>query len=207
MPVAAIPRARVVAATQPLDGSFFQQPWVWQTDTGKSVRLADLGCTPLLIAMFFTSCSGTCGVTVSHMEKINASLTPDQRQQARFVLVSFDSEYDTPGVLAQYRAQHRLPSDWILLRGSPQATRELANALAVQFKSDPARHILHGTQITLLDKQGHITARAAGVNADLDALIDAAKLAISPPLASTERLQPVPPAKKPAKDPAFVDVR
>jgi protein SCO1/2 len=171
-PVATAAPGRIVCATQPNDTSLFQPPWTWESDTGKSLRLADLGDRPMLIAMFFTSCSGVCGVTVSHMQQINASLTAEQRRHTRFVLVTFDSENDTPRVLARYRAEHQLPSDWILLRGSPQSTRELADALTVKFRSDPARHILHGSQITLVDDRGRIVERAAGVNADLNSVVE-----------------------------------
>lgn len=117
--------------------------------------------------MFFTSCTGTCGVTVNRLLQLDASLPADQRRDVGFVLVSFDSENDTPRELARYRAQRQIPPDWKMMRGSRQATEELADELGVRFAPDPARHILHSAQITVLDRQGRIVNRVVGVNTDL----------------------------------------
>ena len=147
--------------------SLYSSDWLWQTDAGRPLRLSELRGKPQIIAMFFTTCTGTCGVTVSRMIQLDASLTPRQRNSVGFNLVTFDSNNDTPRSLAQYRSQRNLPADWNLLHGSPQATRELADDLGVPFSNDPVRHILHGAQITILDKNGRIVQRIIGVDSDL----------------------------------------
>ncbi len=153
------------------NASVYDNAWTWQSDKSASVKLSDLHGRPVLMAMFFTTCSGTCGVTVNHLLQLQASLSSKERQQLDFVLVSFDSQSDTPSALSRYRAEHHLPAEWILLRGPAESTRELATQLGVQFSPDSARHILHGTQITLLDRNGNIVHRAVGTNADLDVVI------------------------------------
>ena len=83
--------------------------------------------------MFFTSCEGTCALTVEHLKEIKASLPGDVRSRASFVLVSLDPVRDTPAALAMFRSANRLsPERWLLLRGSPAATADLAGYLPVR---------------------------------------------------------------------------
>ncbi len=146
----------------------------WQTDTGGTLRLADLRGHPRVIAMFFTSCEGTCSLTVEHLKRIEASLPVDLRSGASFVLVSLDPVRDTPATLAKFRSENQLASDrWLLLRGDPAPTADLATALKVQYAKDPARRIRHASQITVLDDAGRIILQQTGTRPDLSATIDA----------------------------------
>jgi protein SCO1/2 len=167
------PSTPPMAATQPVASttSLYDHDWVWQSDRGKPVRLAEFHGHPQVIAMFFTTCAGTCGVTVNRMLQLDASLNRRQRNDVGFILVSFDSGNDTPKALSQYRAQRQIPAQWTMMRGSPQATRELADELGITFAADPARHILHSAQITILDRQGRIIRRIPGVNAPLSEVL------------------------------------
>jgi protein SCO1/2 len=165
---AADPSPKTAPAAINATQSLYDKDWIWQTDAGEPMRLSELRGKPQVVAMFFTTCSGTCGVTVSHLVQLQASLTPEQRKHVGFVLITFDSLLDTPEALAKYRAERRLPSEWKIMRGSPQATKELAAELSVPFAADPTRHILHGAQITVLDDEGRIADRVVGVNGDLD---------------------------------------
>jgi protein SCO1/2 len=164
----------------------YENDRTWQTDKAAPMKLSEFKGRPVLMAMFFTTCSGTCGVTVNHLMQIRASLSAQEREQIDVVLVSFDSDNDTPAALARYRAERHLPAEWTLLRGPAECTRELADQLGVSYAPDSARHILHGTQIALLDANGHIVHRAVGTNADMDVVIGAIRAALAgtalPPL-------------------------
>jgi protein SCO1/2 len=175
-----IPRQPVSEVSSISTDSVYDHDWVWQTDDGSPLRLTELRGRPQVVAMFFTSCTGSCGVTVGHMIQIEASLNARQRKDVGFVLVTFDGDNDTPKVLAKYRAERDLPPEWKIMRGSREATQELAAALGVGFGPDPARHIVHDAQITVLDAQGRIARRLRGVNANLAAGIDALAAQLGP---------------------------
>jgi protein SCO1/2 len=181
--------ASVPLAKSSPQASVYENAWTWRTDRDAPMKLSELKGRPVLVAMFFTTCAGTCGVTVNHLMQIQASLSAQERQKVDFVLVSFDSENDTPAALSRYRAERHLPADWTLLQGSAESTRALADQLDVAFAPDAARHILHGTQITLLDRNGCVEHRAVGTNADMDMLLgsiraELAGTALSPQAAS-----------------------
>ncbi len=69
-----------------------------------------------------------------------------------FVLVSFDTERDTPTALAAYRNRQSLdPAQWCLLRGRPEDVRELAAVLGISYAQDPRGQFMHSNILTLLD--------------------------------------------------------
>jgi protein SCO1/2 len=108
-------------ATAPLsDRSLYQIESIWTNDTAKPFRLAELRGQPQIVAMFFTSCQYACPVLVHDLKRIEGALPGTIRSRTGFVLVSFDSERDTPAALAAYRERHQLPTDrWTLLLGQP----------------------------------------------------------------------------------------
>jgi len=108
------------------------------------------------------------------MRQVEASLPSSFRNQTGFLLVTFDSEHDTPHMLSAYRSERDLSRDrWTILRGDARETRALAEALGVSYARDPMRRFLHSAQITVMDQGGHIIHRAVGVHADLTLVVNA----------------------------------
>jgi protein SCO1/2 len=146
-------------ATMPSGSSIFSLAGDWQTDDGRTIKLSDLRDKTVVMAMFFVSCEGTCSLTVSHLQELEASLPADVRDRVRFVLVTFDPTSDTAAELAQYRIDHHLSQHWTLLRGSDAATVDLAAALGVRYNRDIIRRIAHTSMIVVLDHSGHIRSQ------------------------------------------------
>jgi protein SCO1 len=81
------------------------------------------------------------------------------------VLVSFDTERDTPAALHQYRLQHDLAAErWTLLHGSNDDVLELAALLGVKFKKDAQGQFMHSNVLTILNSQGEIAFQETGLN-------------------------------------------
>jgi len=154
----------------PSSRSVYQVDATWTDDAGRPARLASLQGRPVVLAMFFTNCEFACPIIVSNMLRIQETLPPESRAKARFVLVSFDSERDTPAALRLYRERMRLGDEWVLLRGQPDDVRELAMVLGVKYARDNRGQYAHSNLITVLNPAGEIAFRLAGLKSDISAV-------------------------------------
>jgi protein SCO1/2 len=150
------------------DRSIYQLDATWTTDAGQPFKLGELRGRPVVLAMFFTSCGYACPRIVSDMAQIRQTLPAPVRNQAVFVLVSFDDERDTVAALHGYREVHELATqNWILLRGAPGEIRELAAVLGVNYKKDALGLFKHSNLITILNAEGEIVHQRAGLEGGL----------------------------------------
>lgn len=157
-----------LAPTAPLsDRSLYQLDSPWTNDAGRGLKLAALRGKPQVVSMFFASCRFTCPVLVNDMKRIESALPANVRTNVGFLLVSFDSERDTPEALAHYRKIHGLAANWTLLSGSPDDVLELANLLGVKFKKDLRGEFSHSNVITVLNRHGEIDRQLVGLNRDV----------------------------------------
>jgi protein SCO1 len=159
--------AKELPASGPLsDGSLYQLESSWTNDVATGLKLVSLRGRPQVLTMFFASCQFTCPVLVQDLKRIEAALPENVRTNVGFVLVSFDSERDTPDALAAYRKIHGLPSNWALLRGAPDDVLELGALLGIKFKKDLRGQFAHSNVITVLDGEGEIARQIVGLNRD-----------------------------------------
>jgi len=165
----ACPCCAAAAAAAPAlsSRSVYQLDASWTTDAGRSFQLAALRGRPVVLAMFFTSCGYACPRIVADMTQIQQNLPAAVRDQARFVLVSFDDQRDTVAALQAYREAHGLNASWVLLRGAPDDIRELAAVLSVKYKRDAAGMFQHSNLITVLNPEGEIVHQRAGLEGGL----------------------------------------
>jgi protein SCO1/2 len=162
----------LAAQTNYTDKSVYQLDSTWTSDVDRRVKLGVLRGRPQVVAMFFSSCQFTCPIIVGDMRRIEAALPESVRTNTGFLLISFDSERDTPAVLRAYRAQRGLsPQNWTLLRGEPDDVRELAALLGVNFHKDANGSFSHANLITVLDPEGEIIHQQAGLNQPPDELV------------------------------------
>ena len=101
------------------------------------------------------------------MQAIRTKLTPAIRDRALFVLVSFDMARDQPAVLAEYRVQHDLDTQWVLLHGTADSVRELAALLGVKYQRAADGAFSHSNLITLLNPEGEIIHQRSGLQGGL----------------------------------------
>jgi protein SCO1 len=155
-------------AAAPLpDRSLYQIDSSWTNDAGVALKLTALRGKPQVVSMFFATCQFTCPVLINDMKRIEAALPENVRTNLGFLLVSFDTERDTPEALASYRAVHKLPPNWTLLRGGPDDVLEFANLLGIKFKKDLRGQFSHSNVIAVLDENGEVTEQLIGLNRDV----------------------------------------
>jgi protein SCO1/2 len=156
------------------DRSIYQLESKWVSDVGREVRLGTLRGHPQVVAMFFTTCEYSCPIIVDDMKRLEKALPEDLRNKVDFLLVSFDSERDTPEVLHAYREKMHLPTEhWTLLRGTPEDVRELAAILGVNYQKDARGQFMHSNLLTVLNKEGEVVHQQAGLRSEAQPIIAA----------------------------------
>lgn len=127
----------------------------WHDQSGRELRLADLGDRVHLVAMVYTSCTVTCPLIVAELKRIEAAVPAAQRDGLGVVLVSLDPDRDTSERLAEFASSTRLDTTrWTLLNGSDADVRELAAVLDVRYQTQSDGEIAHTNGIAVLDGRG-----------------------------------------------------
>jgi protein SCO1/2 len=160
--------APAVAAAPFTYDSLYQLEATFTDDTGKPFSLGELRGRPIALNLFFASCGYACPLTVTDLLAIQSSLPAELRARTAFVLVSFDTARDTTEVLAHYRAQRQLDANWIILRGSDDAVRELAALVGVKYKQEADGSFAHSNLVTILNAQGEIVHQRQGLKSGLE---------------------------------------
>lgn len=146
----------------------------WTDQHEERVALPDLAGGPAVVVMFYGDCTTACPLLVKTAEDIEAALPEGLRDITRFIMVSFDTERDTPSRLLEYAASKGLDRDgWHWLVGSPLQTRQLATMLGVQFRDAGNGVFAHSNVVSVLDAGGVPVARLEGLGGDLGVAIDA----------------------------------
>ena len=183
-PACCVTNAVAADSTSPVpfsDKSLYQLDSIWNSAEGRKLKLADLRGKPQVITMFFARCELACPVLVHDVKRIEAALPSELRGKVGFVLVSFDSERDTPEALRAYRDRQQINSaTWTLLQGKPDDVLELGALLGIKFKKDPQGQFAHSNVITVLNPAGEIVHQQNGLNLDAAPAVEALRKTLSP---------------------------
>jgi protein SCO1 len=147
--------------------SIYQLDAKWTNDAGKTVILASLRGRPVVVAMFFAQCEYACPVLVRDIQRLREALPEAVRERTELVLVTVDTERDTPEALRAFRTRMSLDQHWTLLRADADAVQELAMLLGVKFKRDARGQYAHSNLLTLLNAEGEIVHQHGGLNGDI----------------------------------------
>ena len=145
--------------------SLYQMEGRFQTDQAETFALGRLRGRPVVLAMFYSSCRYACPLLLSDLMRLREALPAAERDQATYVLVSFDSAHDTPAVLHTFRESRQLNASWHLLHGDDEAVRELAALLGVKFVRERDGSFSHSNLITVLNREGEIVHQQTGLQA------------------------------------------
>lgn len=144
----------------------------------RPLALPDLRGAASVFVMFYGDCTTACPLLVRSAEQIEAALPEGLREDTQFVMVSFDTERDTPQNLLAYAQDKGLDKEnWHWLVGSPLQTRQLATLLGVQYRDAGNGVFAHSNLVTVVDPDGVPAARLEGVTVDLEPAIAAIKQA------------------------------
>jgi protein SCO1 len=146
--------------------ALFERPWRWTDERGGDVRFAQWRGSPLIVTLFFTSCTTRCPLTIAKLHALDAALRR-KGMTAQFALVTLDPQNDDPARLLRFKESRHLPESWHLLRGGPDETREIGRALGVRALRDDG-HIDHDVRIAIFDQGGRLVRAFSGWDFDED---------------------------------------
>jgi protein SCO1 len=166
-------RAAATAPTAELPGdSLYQLDVALDDQDGRAFRLADRRGRPLLLAMFYATCTYACPALVDTVKLLERGLARSSRVPIDVLLVTFDPERDDARALGRLVAERHLDAAyWTLARPSSRDARRLAALLGVQYRRQPDGGFNHTTEIVLLDVEGRVVARTAQLGAVDDAFL------------------------------------
>lgn len=147
------------------DQSIYMLPDSFITQDKKPVVLANFAGKPTIIAMIFTHCEYACPRLVADIQDIRDSLDLPEGK-VNYVLVSFDTERDTPEHLKTYANNLKLDTDFTLLHGSEESVRTLSVLLNVQFQKDATGNFSHSNIVSVLGKDGTLLNQKEGLEAN-----------------------------------------
>ncbi len=119
---------------------------------GRQITRQSFAGKPLLLTFIFTRCPipNFCPLITNNFREIQ------QASSVQLLSISFDSEFDTPEVLAQYAARHTSDSDqWRFATGTADETKRLTQAFAVAVQPESGT-IAHGLATALVSSDGVI---------------------------------------------------
>lgn len=152
----------------------------WTEDNGKPLQLDELRGEPQVLTFFYTTCTGSCPITVKALQMFSEGEKSAGNTRVRFVLVTVDPAQDTLAVLRKYRRTMHLEKDaWRLLRGKDADVRKMAALLGFNYEQIDSGEFMHSNLITVLDKCGQIVHQQSGVAGDSAALREAIQRAKS----------------------------
>lgn len=150
------------------ESSLYQLDDEWIDQNGDQFSIKELEGKPVVLTMFFASCTYACPILLNDMKKIEASLSKKDLNNYRFVLISIDPERDTPAALKNYAEIHSLDLNrWKLLSGSEDEVMELAALTGFKYKKESNGDFSHSNMITILNEDGEIEYQQVGLNADI----------------------------------------
>jgi protein SCO1 len=159
-----------------LEGAFLQ-------DGGASFTLGQLRGRPVVVAMFFASCTYACPMLLSDMAQIRAALPEQVRDRVALVLVSFDPKRDTPEALRAFRESRQLDAQWTLLTGKNDEVAELAAVLGVKFTLQADGQYAHSNVLTVLNGEGEVVHQRMGLSGGHERVVEALNDAAPKPVA------------------------
>ena len=139
---------------------------------GRKVKLDLFRGQPVLISMFYGTCTTACPLLVAKVKKLEAKLSPGAKAGVRVLLVSFDPVRDTPKALEKLAGTFGLDARWRLAQASEDSVRTLAAALGIRYRFLSDGTLNHSSLLTLLDGEGTVAARIEGLDTPDDAIVE-----------------------------------
>jgi protein SCO1/2 len=155
------PAPAPVIAPQLDEPSLYDLTITLRTSRGDQVGLDAARGRPVIVTMFYGSCSVACPTLIDDIKRTIAEIG---RDDVRVLLVSFDAARDTPANLAALAQTRGLDDRWTLAAAADADARELAATLGFKFRKLDNGEFFHSATIVALDETGRPIARTEGFN-------------------------------------------
>lgn len=117
---------------------------------------------PVLVTLFYGSCPMACPLLIDTMRAVERTVSPAQREQLRFLLISIDPDRDTVANLSALANSRKLDTRrWSLARTDTTSVRKIAAVLGIQYRRLPDGGYNHSSIVTLLTPDGEIALQSS----------------------------------------------
>jgi protein SCO1/2 len=141
---------------------------------GKPVSLDGLRGQVLLVDFVYTHCPGPCPILTGTHVAVQRALPPELAPKVRFVSISLDPARDTPEALRRYAEAHGADlARWSFLTGEPGAVEDVLQRYGVGARPAENGEIEHLVITYLIDAEGRVARRFAGLEHRAEALVAA----------------------------------
>ncbi|MBP9709161.1 MAG: SCO family protein [Oligoflexales bacterium] len=153
--------------------SIYQLGISWTSQNGTLTPLEHYQGKMVILAMTYTSCEYSCPLTVKKLQSIEKDLRAKKFDNYQIIIASLDPENDKPEVLKAYMKKNNLSEkNWTFLTAKNDAeVRKLAVLLEVQYQKTEGKDFSHSNAMTMLDSEGRIAYKLAGVSSNHSELI------------------------------------
>jgi len=131
---------------------------------GELLRKSSLQGKNFVLNFIFTRCQmpAMCPASTARMYELQKKIDDSDLEEAHLVTITFDPEYDTPGILREYATQRGFHFDnYDLLTGDPEAIENLMKQYGIlTIEEDDT--INHTMATILVDKHGKVVYRKEG---------------------------------------------
>ncbi len=141
---------------------------------GRPVSLASLRGKVLLLDFVYTHCPGPCPILTGTHVSVQRALPPELTEKVHFVSISLDPERDTPEAFRRYAEARGVDlATWSFLGGAPDAVADVIARYGVGATPGESGEIEHLVITYLIDAEGRITRRFAGLEHRAESLVAA----------------------------------
>jgi protein SCO1/2 len=141
---------------------------------GRPVSLASLRGKVLLLDFVYTHCPGPCPILTGTHVSVQRALPPELTEKVHFVSISLDPERDTPEAFRRYAAARGVDlATWSFLGGAPDAVADVIARYGVATTPGENGEIEHLVITYLIDAEGRIARRFAGLEHRAETLVGA----------------------------------
>ena len=164
-----------MASAAPVLGASIYQLDVELTDEGgEPFPWNNVRGHPTFVGMIYTQCTSACPMIISALQNVDDSLPAEVRDEARYLLISFDPERDTAEALSRTKRDHDLGDRWTLVRAESGDVREISAVLGIRYRKLVSADFNHSSVFTLLNQEGEIAARVDGLGKEITPLVEGA---------------------------------
>jgi len=145
--------------------------------SGDFFQITSLKGKPFVINFVFTRCQvpEMCPASTTRMAKLQEAAADAGLDELNFVTITFDPEFDSPGVLKQYAEGYGIDSDnFHLLTGTQRWADDVLRRFGILTVEEDGT-INHTMATLLVDGSGRVAYRKEGSRWTVDEFLEAAK--------------------------------
>ena len=144
---------------------------------GEFLQIRQLQGKPFILNFIFTRCAvpKMCPASSKRMSVLQDTLRDSELSDLQFVTISFDPEFDSPGILRQYAQGYTMePENFHLLTSDSAVVDDLLRQFGIVTMEEDGT-INHTMATLLIDHNGRVTYRKEGTTWTIEEFLKASE--------------------------------